>query len=195
MGIALCTLSPFFVYGQLLDPVDFSLTNVPDTVQTGEVFNVSVEASIEGEWHLYSALNDPDAGPFPTTFSTLLDNMRIAGDVEESEAVIAFDPNFETSLGWHSHSAEFNVPIVFKSSSQGNQSIFLEVLYQVCDDRSCLPPKTKTVEREIVLASVSENSFESQSNLSEWLLTTWGTLLIALGALTILIISIKFFKS
>lgn len=160
MGIALFVLSPFFVYGQLLDPVDYTLSEAPDTVQAGEVFNVIIDASIDGEWHLYSILNDPDAGPYPTQFSTPSTNMAIAGEVIESDAVIAFDPNFNTDLGWHSKSARFTIPVAFRPSLQGNQSIILEVLYQVCDDVSCLPPKTKQIEGEVVLAGVADNPFD-----------------------------------
>lgn len=160
MGIALFALSPFFVYGQLLDPVNYTLAESPDTVLAGQVFNVSVEATIDGEWHLYSILNDPDAGPYPTQFSTPSTDMAIAGEVEESDAVIAFDPNFNTDLGWHSKSARFTIPVAFRSSLQGKQAIILEVLYQVCDDVSCLPPKTKQIEGEVVLAGVSDNPFQ-----------------------------------
>ncbi|MDX1642564.1 MAG: protein-disulfide reductase DsbD family protein, partial [Balneolaceae bacterium] len=152
MGIALYALFPFFVYGQLLDPVDYTLTESPDTVQAGEVFNVTVEATIEGDWHLYSILNDPDAGPYPTEFSTPSSDMAIAGDVEESDAVIAFDPNFNTDLGWHSKLARFTIPVAFRSTLEGTQPIVLEVLYQVCDDVSCLPPKTKQIEGEVFIA-------------------------------------------
>lgn len=160
LGIALFALSPFLVNGQLLDPVEYSMSDAPDTVKAGEVFNITIEASIDGEWHLYSILNDPEAGPFPTQFSSPLSNMAIVGEVEESEAVIAFDPNFDTDLGWHSNSAHFTIPIAFKSTLEGRQAMELEVLYQVCDDRSCLPPKTKQVEGEVVLSGVAENPFQ-----------------------------------
>ena len=159
LGIALFVLSPFFVYAQLLDPVDYKLIEVPESAEAGEVFNVVVEATIEGDWHLYSVLNDPDAGPYPTTFSSGSSNMAIAGEVEETEAVIAFDPNFNTELGWHSDTAHFTIPIAFRGELDGNQEIFLEVLYQVCDDRSCLPPKTKEIRGEIVLAGVAAEPF------------------------------------
>jgi len=36
MGIVFMALSPFFVYAQLLDPVDYRITNSPETVQAGE---------------------------------------------------------------------------------------------------------------------------------------------------------------
>ncbi|PKD45123.1 protein-disulfide reductase DsbD family protein [Rhodohalobacter barkolensis] len=167
MGIVLMALSPFFVYGQLLDPVDYKIVDSPDSVAAGEIFTVTVEAAIEGEWHLYSILNDPDAGPYPTKFSSGSNQMAVAGDVEESEAVIAFDPNFNTELGWHSKQAEFTIPVAFRSELQGEQLISLEVLYQVCDDVSCLPPKTKEIETSIILDGVSETPYEDFEEVTE----------------------------
>lgn len=159
MGIVFWALSPFFVYGQLLDPVDYKIISAPETVRAGEVFNVTIEADIEGEWHLYSILNDPDAGPFPTAFSSGSADMAIAGDVTESEARIVLDPNFNAELGWHSESAIFTVPVAFRQELEGAQTILLEVLYQVCDDKSCLPPKTKEIEQAITLSGIAENPF------------------------------------
>jgi thiol:disulfide interchange protein len=164
MGIALWALSPFFVYGQLLDPVNYMITQSPESVQAGEVFNVQVEATIDGEWHLYSVLNDPDAGPYPTTFSSGSSNMTVAGEVMETEAVIAFDPNFNTELGWHSNRAEFTIPVAFRPELEGEQRITLEVLYQVCDDVSCLPPKTKQIEADILLAGIADDPYTDFSD-------------------------------
>lgn len=157
MGIVFWALSPFFVYGQLLDPVDYRITSSPDSAQAGEVFTVTVEATIEGDWHLYSILNDPDAGPYPTKFSSGSSTTAIAGEVQETEATIAFDPNFNTELGWHSNRAEFIIPVALRPELEGNQQIVIEVLYQVCDDVSCLPPKTKQIAGEVFLAGVSDS--------------------------------------
>ncbi|TVR31428.1 MAG: hypothetical protein EA390_06495 [Balneolaceae bacterium] len=159
MGIAFWALSPFFVYGQLLDPVDYKIIHSPERVEAGEVFNVSVEATIEGEWHLYSVLNDPDAGPYPTTFSSGSSSMTVAGQVKESKAILAFDPNFNTELGWHSNRADFTIPVAFRPDLEGEQRIVLEVLYQVCDDVSCLPPKTKQIEADILLAGIADDPY------------------------------------
>lgn len=167
MGLAFMTLSPFFVFGQLLDPVQYEITSLPDTVQAGEVFNVTVEATIEGEWHLYSIHNDPDDGPYPTAFSTANSSMAIAGNIEESEATIVLDPNFNAELGWHSNEATFTIPIAFRPELEGEQTISLEVLYQVCDDKSCLPPKTKQIDSEIILDGVAENPFTDFEEISE----------------------------
>lgn len=167
-GIALWALSPFFVYGQLLDPVDYAIIEAPDTVRAAETFEVTVEASIDDNWHLYSILNDLDAGPFPTQFSTPLSTMSIEGVVSETEATIAYDPNFDSDLGWHSNTAQFKIPVRIDERVQGTQPIKLEVLYQVCDDRSCLPPKTKQVEGEVVvLAGVSDSPFTNNLDSNE----------------------------
>lgn len=142
-----------------MDPVQYELITVPDSVEAGEVFDVVIEADIESPWHLYSILNDPDAGPYPTSFSSASDQMAIAGEVTETEAVIAFDPNFNTNLGWHSGSPQFTIPIAFRSELQGEETIRIDILYQVCDDRSCLPPKTKTIEAAITLSGVADDPF------------------------------------
>lgn len=159
MGIALLALSPFLVNGQLLDPVSWQITASPDTVRAGEIFSVEVKAEIDGDWHLYSVQNDPAAGPFPTTFSAGSSGKAIAGTVTETEAKIVLDPNFNAELGWHSNSAYFTIPVAFRSEIQGDQSIDLDVLYQVCDDKSCLPPKTKSISAGIYLAGIADTPF------------------------------------
>jgi len=165
-GIILWMLSPFFVYAQLLDPVDYRVIEIPQTVQAGEIFQVTIKAEIEGEWHLYSAFNDPDAGPYPTTFSSASSSMAIAGEVEETEPVIAFDPNFQTNLGWHSKEATFVIPVAFRTELQGEQLVEINVLYQVCDDKSCLPPKTKTITASVILDGVSDSPYQDFDTIS-----------------------------
>ncbi len=163
-------LSPFFVYSQVLDPVSYSITDAPEELAGGEVAEITIEVSIEGKWHLYSIANDPDAGPYPTQFSSANPDMAIAGDVSESEPSIEMDPNFNTELGWHTGSATFTVPVAFKPDVEGSTMIDLEVLYQVCDDKSCLPPKTKSITKSVSISGVADDpftDFEEQDNAEE----------------------------
>jgi hypothetical protein len=151
----------FFLYcdtanAQLLDPVSYQITDSPEQVKAGEIFSVTVRAEIDGEWHLYSALNDPDAGPYPTTFSSGEQNLHVAGEISESDARIVLDPNFNAKLGWHSNDAQFIVPLAFDTTAAGSNTITLDILYQVCDDKSCLPPKTKQVSAEVLVSGVSD---------------------------------------
>src|SRR5690625_5535116 len=113
LGIALIVLSPFLLMAQLLDPVEYTITETPSEVKAGEVFEVVVKATIEGEWNLYSVLNDPDAGPYPTKFTSGRGDMAVAGAVTESPASIELDPNFNAELGWHSGEAFFTIPVAF----------------------------------------------------------------------------------
>ncbi len=154
-------LFPFFLQAQIPDPVKYQVTDMPATVQAGEVFTITIDASIEGDWHLYSVLNDPDAGPFPTEFSANSPNFVVAGDVTESDADIEFDPNFEAELGWHSSFAQFSVPVAIKTELSGEQTLDIEVFYQVCDDRVCLPPKSKSIIAAVEVVGVSDAPFEA----------------------------------
>jgi thiol:disulfide interchange protein DsbD len=149
-------LFPLFIFAQIPDPVKFEIKEIPETVQAGDIFNIVIDATIEGNWHLYSILNNPDAGPFPTEFSAKSPNFIIAEDILETKAIIEFDPNFEAELGWHSTFAQFELPIAIKTSEKGLQTLDIEVFYQVCDDRVCLPPKTKSI-----IASVNVNGISS----------------------------------
>jgi len=149
---------PMGVMAQLLDPVTYEIKQAPEEVAAGEIFSIQVEATIEGEWHLYSVNNDPADGPYPTQFSSGRTNLLLAGAVQETEPTIVFDPNFQTELGWHAKSALFTIPLAFHPELTGNQKIVLDVLYQVCDDISCLPPKTKTIDTEIRLQGDPEPS-------------------------------------
>ncbi|MEX0720413.1 MAG: cytochrome c biogenesis protein CcdA [Balneolaceae bacterium] len=161
MGIIALMLSPFFVQAQIPDPVKFQVSEVPDEVLAGEPFNIEIEASIEGDWHLYSVLNAKDAGPFPTDFSPNSDNFVFAGEVIETDADIEFDPNFETELGWHSSFAKFTIPAAIKVTETGRQNLDIQVYYQVCDDRVCLPPKTKSIIAAVTVNGISENPIEA----------------------------------
>ena len=105
---------------------------------------------------IFIPLNNPDAGPFPTEFSAKSSNFIIADDIFETKAIIEFDPNFEAELGWHSTFAQFELPIAIKTSEKGLQTLDIEVFYQVCDDRVCLPPKAKSI-----IASVNVNGISS----------------------------------
>ncbi|MDR9419158.1 cytochrome c biogenesis protein CcdA [Gracilimonas sp.] len=161
MGIIILMLSPFFIQAQIPDPVKFNVSESPDSVLAGDVFEVVIEASIEGDWHLYSILNDEDAGPFPTEFSAKTTNFVIAGDVTETEADVEFDPNFETELGWHSSFASFTIPVAVKTNQTGKQNLDIEVYYQVCDDKVCLPPTTKSIIAGVEVIGVSDSPVAS----------------------------------
>jgi len=142
---------PFQKLFAQMDPVSFQISEIPEQVEAGESFNVVIDASIEGDWHLYSVNLDPDAGPFPTEIELKGDGIELASDVTESEPIIAFDPNFDAEVGWFSDNATFTVPVRFKKGAASNK-VEIAITYQVCNDKYCLPPKTKTVNGTVEVA-------------------------------------------
>lgn len=165
MGIILWVLSPLFVYGQgMLDPVSYEVTDLPATVKAGETFTVRVKATITGDWHLYSINNDPDKGPVPTTFTAAGDMVSLAGEVTESEPIIDHDPNFDVDLGWHVGGATFEIPLKFRSDVQGEDvPVDISVRYMVCNDTSCLPPKSKQITASINVSGTADGTVNQQS--------------------------------
>lgn len=136
----------------MLDPVSFEVIKAPEKVQPKEKFEIVIEAEIEGQWYLYSINNDPDAGPYPTKFTSVNPDLEIISEIQESEPVIKMDPNFNAELGSHTKEATFTIPLSFKDAKSINTDISLEVHYQVCDDKACLPPKTKTITYSMAVA-------------------------------------------
>lgn len=167
MGIIVMMLSPFFVQGQMMDPVTYTVDQAPKQVKAGEIFEITIKATIDGNWHLYSIANDPDAGPYPTQFSSANPKMAIAGDIKESEPSIEMDPNFNAELGWHSMEATFTIPLAFQDDEESSSMIDIEVLYQVCDDKSCLPPKTKSITHSVEISGSSENPYQDFDETAE----------------------------
>lgn len=166
LAVIFCVFLYAPAYTQLLDPVSYQITNIPSQVKAGELFTVTVRAEIAGEWHLYSALNDPAAGPYPTTFTPAADQLMTAGYISETAPRIVFDPNFNKELGWHDGKAEFYIPAVWDTAARGDRTVAFDILYQVCDDRSCLPPRTKQVSSTLTISGISDTPFISSENMN-----------------------------
>ena len=113
-------------------------------LKSGEAFKAKLKAAIEGEWHLY-AVEQPEGGPFPTKI-TVPDNLPFALDGKPSSPtpITRFDPNFNIDTKFFAKSAEFNVPVKATADAQGDE-LAINVRFQVCDDKVCLPPKTVKV--------------------------------------------------
>ncbi len=158
LGVVLFALSPVSLYAQvnIPSPVTFAITQSPDTTKAGEAFNVTITAEIEPTWHLYSIVPVSN-GPIPTSFSTPGDFLFLAGEISEQEPEINYDPNFKLDIGWHSNQAWFVIPVAFSEGVTGTTAIQIDVRFMVCDDKVCLPPKTITLVRNVVVAGVSDN--------------------------------------
>lgn len=144
---------------QVLVPVKWNI-NAEKTSKDEVV--ITFKAGIEEHWHLYS--QHIDMAPPATTFG-FEDQVgyELVGEIEETEAIEEFDPNFDMVLKYFAHEATFTAKI--KLLTEEKVVIKGWVNYMVCDDTRCLPPTDEEfefvfnapIEEAAVIAADSSN--------------------------------------
>ncbi|MBK7393663.1 MAG: thioredoxin family protein [Chloracidobacterium sp.] len=110
----------------------------------GKTFKVRLAAKVDGPWHLY-AIEQPDGGPIPTTITTSApETFAIDGKITSPKPITKFDENFKIETKFFEKETTFEV--VVKALAAANvDDLALNIKYQVCNDTTCLPPKTVKV--------------------------------------------------
>ena len=155
-GIGLLTLtfllSSTDVIAQNTNPVHLTIKKdgTTQTVRSGDKFNISLVATIDEGWHLYSP-DQPAGGPIPTHISVPDNkNFKLAGEIESPTPQVIFDPNFNLDTEFYEGEAVFVLPIeVLKNALAGKNTLSVNFFYQTCNDKTCLPPKNLKVQTEI----------------------------------------------
>jgi thiol:disulfide interchange protein DsbD len=110
----------------------------------GKTFKVRLKAKIDGPWHLY-AIEQPDGGPIPTTITSAVpETFAIDGKITSPKPITKFDENFKIETKFFEKEATFDVVIKPRKSANVDD-LALNIKYQVCNDTTCLPPKTVKV--------------------------------------------------
>ena len=139
------------------NPVTFSIkANSASALKPGDKFTAQVTVQIQDGWHLYS-LTQGAGGPIPTRI-TVPDgqNFKLAGTVSGPRPHVAMDPNFEINTETHEGSVTFTVPVVvITEAPQGVQTLNVNVRYQACNDKNCLPPRTVKLNTSIRVLAAS----------------------------------------
>lgn len=113
-------------------------------IKAAEKFQAKLKAEIEGDWYLYG-LKQPDGGPISTTVHLPDDSaFSIDGEVTTPRPIQKFDPNFEIETKIFKKTAEFDVPLN-ATKDLSSDELAVNIRYQVCNDKLCLPPKTVKV--------------------------------------------------
>ncbi len=128
------------------NPVKWSLESdvKGKPIKAEEKFSAKIKAEIERNWHLY-ALDQPEGGPVATKIKLPEgSSFEIDGKIDSSKPIQKFDPNFEIETKFFDLEAEFDIPLKATKDFIGNDLV-LNIRFQVCDDKICLPPKTVKV--------------------------------------------------
>lgn len=134
--LAVLAALPQGLLGQIIEPVSWKTS-----VQRADDGSVQLiaDATIEGNWHMYSRSSGED-GPIPTTFTfTANPRLTLKGDWSEPKAHKEFSKQFNMELAYFEHKARFIQKATV--TGPGALSVEAEVSFQVCNDEMCLFPE------------------------------------------------------
>jgi thiol:disulfide interchange protein DsbD len=112
-------------------------------LKSGTKITADLSATIEDGWHVYS-ITQPPGGPLRTVITVPADQaLRGDGKITGTEPHSSYDPNFQMETQYYEESVSFKVPLVVDSSAKaGPANSVVNVRFQTCNDRLCLPPTT-----------------------------------------------------
>jgi DsbC/DsbD-like thiol-disulfide interchange protein len=148
MGVALTSALIIFSAGAHAQPNPIKWTIKAEApLKADDKFIVQVTARIDKGWHIYS-LTQPDGGPIATRI-TLPDGQpfKLAGTIRGPKPQSKFSEAFGRKIEWHEDTVDFTVPVRAATSiPPGKPNPVVEVRFQACSDRICLPPRTLSLE-------------------------------------------------
>jgi thiol:disulfide interchange protein len=134
------------------NPVSLSISVSPNIIPAGSKGTAKVTASIGGGWHMYSVTQGA-GGPNPTRISIEGGPFKMNG-VSGPRPRVQMDPNFNINTETYEGSATFTIPFtVAADAGPGAQDLTVNVRFQVCNDSTCLPPKTVKVSAPVTIGS------------------------------------------
>jgi hypothetical protein len=127
------------VSAQMANPVNWTFTSKKLTDNT---YEVQMTANLQQGWHLYSQTQPKDAIAQPTSFKFNSNPLlQFDGAVKESGKMEKFtDKELGVSANQYSKQVTFVQKVKLKGKVKSN--LGGNVIFQTCDDKKCLPPKT-----------------------------------------------------
>ena len=123
-------------FAQVENPVNWTFTA---TKISAKQYELHMSAAIDGNWHIYA--QDAGEGPEPTSFTFVKNPLvKLDGKVKEIGKLEShYDANFKSTLKFYNEKVDFVQKVNLKSTA--NTVIKGSVLFMVCNDKRCLPPK------------------------------------------------------
>ena len=126
-------------YGQRPSEIVKWSANATKSTENSAV--VVLSASVADGWHVY-ALSQPPGGPTPMKISVPAGApFAIEKPVQETKVTRHDDPNFKMETLYYLNAMSFHVGMK-KVGAVSAETIPIDVRFQACNDRLCLPPYT-----------------------------------------------------
>jgi DsbC/DsbD-like thiol-disulfide interchange protein len=142
---------------QTPSPVEWTATvkGKHRTFRPGQKLDVALNAKIAPGWHFYALTQSAGSPVIPTTIKVADDQpFELAGDISSSEPVSRMDPTVRAETQFYEDTAAFTVPVkIEKKAPAGRQKLELDVMFQACNDRICLPSHTEKVIATLEIAT------------------------------------------
>jgi DsbC/DsbD-like thiol-disulfide interchange protein len=127
--------------GHAQRPTDVVKWSAESTKPSSSAPSVTLSATIQDGWHVY-ALSQPAGGPSPLKISIPAGSpFALASPVADTKVVRHFDQNFNMETVYYLKTASFNLALKGPEKAT-TETLSIEVRFQACSDRLCLPPYT-----------------------------------------------------
>lgn len=137
------------------DPVQWSASlKLQEAVRQGSTLTVTVAAAIQPGWHVYGFKQAP-TGPIPLRVTVDGGDVATAGGTPSgSPPEVVHDPRFGVDTQLYTHAFTVRVPVrVAGHVTAGPHPIDVNVRFQSCSDRECLPPRTVHLSVPVTVAA------------------------------------------
>jgi thiol:disulfide interchange protein len=141
--LALLVFGALLLPAQKIDPVQWALGPFPATA-AGQQVKIPVRARIAQHWHLYSLTTPPP--PKPTRIQAAEGAPFEVIRIDQPAPLRKLDPNFGSETETFDNAVEFTVfARALRDIPANSPELAVEVRYQSCDDKQCMPPRKKAV--------------------------------------------------
>ena len=121
-------------------------TAKPLTAKPGTRATLTVTGQIDPGWHLY-ALEEPDGGPIATVVGLTDGDPADLINVTEDKPTTLTDPLYNLPTHFFRDTVNFTLHLKLdKSLPPGPTALHVQIRFQSCNDKLCLPPHTDTLE-------------------------------------------------
>jgi thiol:disulfide interchange protein DsbD len=148
------------------NPVSWTLS-ATKPVKAGAKLEARLSANISGGWYLYS-LTQPSGGPNATRITLASEpTFKLAGTIKAPPPKVKFDENFGINTESYAGNVSFTIPLIVSPETQtGKQTLAVNARFQVCNETTCLPPRTVKVETSVEIALALTAMTVTDANVS-----------------------------
>jgi thiol:disulfide interchange protein len=137
------------------DPVHWTIAASPTEVQAGDWSELTVRAELEPGWHIYALTQATP--PIATRIRLGPEDVVRSRTPKQPEPIRTFDEAFGIETEYFEEAVDFRVPFAV-TSEPGERDLTVQVRFQACTNRLCLPPADEYLTVTLVVLPAADGS-------------------------------------